>query len=181
MSEQCALAVVSWRQMFERLVYLKRKVTEHFSDCLSVHDTDDFSQVAYFHALGIGHACTLCMVFGPLKGIGADTGKRTDIEYGAWHAIACKSNCTGFPLWLRAKETGADLLWRACSQPHFPVKEAHEYGSWRSVFRGKGIDNSCEVRVIDYMLKQEDATVYRLVTNLHFHDVFRNDIYLNVN
>ena len=73
---------------------------------------------------------------------------------------------TGFPLWLRAKKTGADLLWRARSQPHFPVKEAHEDGSWRSVFSGKGTDNTCEVRVIDYTLKQEDATVYRLVTTM---------------
>ncbi len=46
------------------------------------------------------------------------------------------------------------------------MKEAYEDGSWRSVFRGKDSDKSCEVRVIDYTLKQEDATVYRLVTTM---------------
>lgn len=72
---------------------------------------------------------------------------------------------TGFPMWLQAKKTGADLLWRTRSHPSFPVKEAYTDGSWRSVFKGKG-KQACKVRVIDYTLKEENATVYRLVTTM---------------
>jgi len=112
--------------------------------------------------LELGMRAPFAWCSGPLQGIGAVTAKRTDIEYGAGRAIACRSGVYGLSLVV----TGKHLLWRACGQPHFPVKEAYEYGSWRSVFRGKGIDNSCEVRVIDYTLKQEDAMVYSLVTTM---------------
>ncbi|MDE0522870.1 MAG: hypothetical protein OXH79_13045 [Boseongicola sp.] len=54
-------------------------------------------------------------------------------------ALADCSNC-GFPLWSRAAATGPDLLWRFTKNMKFPVVEALDDGSWRSMIRDSGRD-----------------------------------------
>jgi len=116
--------------------------------------------------LELGTRAPFAWCAGPYKESEQTQAKELLSNMGPGMLLLADRGYTGFPLWFRAKKTGADLLWRARSQPQFPVKETYEDGSWRSVFRGKGTDNTCEVRVIDYTLKQEDATIYRLVTTM---------------
>jgi len=80
---------------------------------------------------------------------------------------------TGFPLWKKATETGADLLWRAKNNLIFAVERSLPDGSYLSTFypsiadrrnRSKGI----KVRVIEYRLKGVKGTEdrYRLLTTI---------------
>ena len=64
----------------------------------------------------------------------------------------------GFPLWSRATATGADLLWRFKRNMTFPVVEAFDDGSWRSVFCGSGRDrrrsqSELPVRIVAYRME----------------------------
>ena len=45
-----------------------------------------------------------------------------------------------FPLWQRAADTRADLLWRMKTNLRLPVLERFDDGSYRSVFWGSGLD-----------------------------------------
>jgi len=82
---------------------------------------------------------------------------------------------TVFPLWKRAQQTGAQLLWRARQNMILPVEHLLEDGSFLSTLypsakarrhRRRGL----RVRVIEYQLDGVGAeagqTVYRLVTTL---------------
>ena len=76
----------------------------------------------------------------------------------------------GFPLWSRARASGAHLLWRVKSNPRFPVLESFPDGSWRSVLRGSGRDRkrtrgACTVRALSYRLAGSDER-FTLVTTL---------------
>ena len=51
----------------------------------------------------------------------------------------------GFPLWSRAAATGANLLWRSKGNMRFPVVEALDEGSWRSVICSSGRDVSAKL------------------------------------
>ena len=61
----------------------------------------------------------------------------------------------GFPLWLRASETGAELLWRVPANALLhPAGEPFEDGSWPAELRGSGLDRrrsrgACRVRVVE--------------------------------
>ena len=84
--------------------------------------------------------------------------------------LADRGYC-GFPLWRRASDTGADLLWRMKSNLRLPVLERFDDGSYRSVLRGSGMDRrrsrgECPVRVVEYTLDGESDEVYRLATSL---------------
>ncbi len=78
----------------------------------------------------------------------------------------------GFPLWNKARSTGADLLWRMRSSQRLDVVEVLEDGSYLSnVFevhnfkrRGEGL----VVRVIEYSLDdgRDNDNVYRLITTI---------------
>lgn len=77
----------------------------------------------------------------------------------------------GFPLWRRASDTGADLLWRVKAKLRLPVLERFDDGSYRSVLRGSGQDRRRSqgerpVRVVEYTLGEASDTVYRLATTL---------------
>ena len=83
--------------------------------------------------------------------------------------LADRGYC-GFPLWRRASDTGADLLWRMKSNLRLPVLERFDDGSYRSVLRGSGLDRrrsrgECAVRVVEYTLAGA-GDVYRLATTL---------------
>ncbi|MXX90742.1 MAG: hypothetical protein F4213_13810 [Boseongicola sp. SB0677_bin_26] len=58
----------------------------------------------------------------------------------------------------RAVATGADLLWRFKGSMKFPVVEAFDDGSWRSVIRGSGRDRrrsrgELPVRIVAYRIE----------------------------
>lgn len=76
----------------------------------------------------------------------------------------------GFPLWRKARATGADLLWRVKTNMRFPVLKEYSDGSYRSRLCGSGRDRNRSkgtrsVRVIEYTLPGRDE-VYRLATTL---------------
>ena len=80
----------------------------------------------------------------------------------------------GFQLWSRAAATGADLLWRLKGSMKFPVTEALEDGSWRSVIRGSGCDRrrsrgELPVRIVAYKIEGNDE-ITRLATTLLDHE-----------
>lgn len=116
--------------------------------------------------LELGTRAPFAWCAGPYKESEQTQANELVLNMGPGMLMLADRGYTGFPLWVRAQKTGADLLWRARSRPSFPVKQTYEDGSWRSVFRGKGANEACEVRVIEYTLKQDDATVYRLVTTI---------------
>ena len=77
----------------------------------------------------------------------------------------------GFPLWLRATQTGAELLWRVKANTRLPVLERHADGSFRSIVRGSGRDRrrsqgECSIRVVEYRIDGEEDEVFRLATTL---------------
>ena len=84
--------------------------------------------------------------------------------------LADRGYCS-FPLWQRAADTGADLLWRMKTNLRLPVLERFDDGSYRSVLRGSGLDRrrsrgECPVRVVEYRLDGTSDAVYRLATTL---------------
>ena len=78
-----------------------------------------------------------------------------------------------FPLWQKATQSGAALLWRARSDATLTVEQVHSDGSYLSTFypslkdkrRGQ---NGMRVRVTEYALKgvENAEPLYRLLTNL---------------
>ena len=78
----------------------------------------------------------------------------------------------GFPLWSRASETGAELLWRVPANARLhPAGEPFEDGSWPAELRGSGLDRrrsrgACRVRVVEYQLAARPGEIYRLATTL---------------
>ena len=84
--------------------------------------------------------------------------------------LADRGYCS-FPLWQRAADTGADLLWRMKTNLRLPVLERFDDGSYRSVLRGSGLDRRRSrgerpVRVVEYRLDGTSDAVYRLATTL---------------
>ncbi len=79
----------------------------------------------------------------------------------------------GAPLWSRAAATGAELLWRCKGNMRFPVIEAFDDGSWRSVLRGSGPGRrksrgELPVRIVAYR-PCDDSETYVLATTLMDH------------
>jgi hypothetical protein len=82
-------------------------------------------------------------------------------------------NFFGFPLWVQARSTGADLLWRIKTTAQLPVAQLLPDGSYLSSFYASAQDRKHQrhgqrVRVIEYRLEgvREAEPVYRLVTTL---------------
>ena len=82
-------------------------------------------------------------------------------------------NFFGFPLWVQARSTGADLLWRIKAKANLPGERALPDGSYLSTFYASDQErrhqrNGQAVRVIEYRLHDvSDAEpIYRLVTTL---------------
>jgi len=85
--------------------------------------------------------------------------------------VLADRNYCGFPLWSRAAATGADLLWRFKRNMKFPVVEALDDGSWRSVFRGSGRDRRRSRgeragRIVAYRIEGSDETTVLATTLL---------------
>ena len=87
--------------------------------------------------------------------------------------LADRTFC-GFPLWSRVVATGADLLWRFKRTMKFPVIEALDDGSWRSVIRGSGRDHrrsrgELPVRIVACRIKESDKITMLATTLLDHH------------
>ena len=82
-------------------------------------------------------------------------------------------NFFGFPLWVQARSTGAELLWRIKAKAQLPVEQLLPDGSYLSRFYASAQDrrhqrNGQTVRVIEYRLQgvSDAEPIYRLVTTL---------------
>ena len=82
-------------------------------------------------------------------------------------------NLLGYPLWRQARETGAQLLWRAKKHLRLDVLERFDDGSYRSaIYASEAARRKrrqpLPVRVIEYQLEAIDAAeeFYRLVTTI---------------
>jgi len=78
----------------------------------------------------------------------------------------------GFPLWSRASETGADLLWRAPANARLhPAGKPIKDGSWPAELRGSGWDRrqcrgACRIRVVECRLAKRPGESCKLATTL---------------
>lgn len=82
-------------------------------------------------------------------------------------------NFFGFPLWLQARSTGADLLWRVKTNARLPREQPLADGSYLSrIYASERTRrqqrNGVTVRVIEYRLQgvAEAEPIYRLLTSL---------------
>ena len=82
-------------------------------------------------------------------------------------------NFLGYPLWRQARETGAQLLWRAKKHLRLDVLERFDDGSYRSaIYASEAARRKrrqpLPVRVIEYQLEAIDDAeeFYRLVTTI---------------
>ena len=82
-------------------------------------------------------------------------------------------NFFGFPLWVQARSTGADLLWRIKTNARLPREQSVADGSYLSHIYPSESDrrhqrNGVTVRVIEYRLHgvTDAEPIYRLVTSL---------------
>ena len=82
-------------------------------------------------------------------------------------------NFFGFALWVQARGTGAELLWRIKTNARLPREQPLADGSYRSRIYPSDSDrrhqrNAVTVRVIEYRLHgvTEAEPIYRLVTSL---------------
>ena len=88
-------------------------------------------------------------------------------------AVREERNFFGFPLWMQASRTGADLLWRIKSKARLPREQPLPDGSYLSTVYASNTDrrhhrHGLRVRVIEYRLHgvSEAEPIYRLVTTL---------------
>ena len=116
----------------------------------------------------VGTHATFAWHAGPLAESGAE---RLLARLSSGMLVLADRYYCGFPLWSRAAATGADLLWRFKGNMKFPVVEALDDGSWRSVIRGSGRDRrrsrgELPVRIVAYRIEGGDETVMLATTLL---------------
>jgi hypothetical protein len=82
-------------------------------------------------------------------------------------------NFFSFRLWNRARQTGADLVWRVKGNAVLPIEKRLDDGSYLSHVFSSSYDrkvnrNGVAVRVVEYRLKgaSDTAEVYRLITTI---------------
>ena len=108
---------------------------------------------------------------GPLAESEAEQAERLLGHLSSGMLVLADRCYAGFPLWSRAAATGADLLWRFKGNMKFPVAEALDDGSWRSVIRGSGRDRrrsrgELPVRIVAYRIEGGDETTMLATTLL---------------
>ena len=129
-----------------------------------------FPQARVTAMVEVGTRAAFAWHAGPLAESEAEQAERLLAHLSPGMLVLADRYYCGFALWSRAVATGAELLWRVKSNMRFPVVEALDDGSWRSVLRGSGRDRrrsrgECPVRVISYRLDGSDET-YVLATTL---------------
>ncbi len=108
---------------------------------------------------------------GPLAESGAEQAERLLGHLSSGMLVLADRHYAGFPPWLRAAATGADPLWRFKGNVKFPVAEALDHGSWRSVIRGSGRDRrrsrgGLPVRIVACRIEGGDEAVMLAATLL---------------
>ena len=129
-----------------------------------------FPQARVTAMVEVGTRAAFAWHAGPLEESEAEQAERLLVHLSPGMLVLADRYYCGFPLWSRAAATGAQLLWRVKSNMRFPVVEALDDGSWRSVLRGSGRDRrrsrgECPVRIISYRLDGSEET-YVLATTL---------------
>lgn len=130
-----------------------------------------FPQIRLTAMVEVGTRAAFAWHRGSLRESEVDQAEALLSHLQAGMLVLADRNYFGFPLWLRAVQTGADLLWRVKARGRLPVLERLPDGSFRSVVRGSGQDRrrsrgECPIRVVEYRIAGEGDEVYRLATTL---------------
>ena len=130
-----------------------------------------FPQVRLTAMVEVGTRAAFAWCRGPLRDSEAEHAEALLAHLTVGMLVLADRGYFGFPLWLRATQTGADLLWRVKAGVRLPVLERLADGSFRSVVRGSGQDRrrsrgECPIRVVEYRVAGEGEQVYRLATTL---------------
>ncbi len=130
-----------------------------------------FPQARLTAMVEIGTHAAFAWHAGPLAESEAEQAERLLGHLSSGMLVLADRYYCGFPLWSRAAATGADLLWRFKGNMKFPVVEALDDGSWRSVIRGSGRDRrrsrgELPVRILAYRIEGGDETVMLATTLL---------------
>ena len=142
----------------------------HFGLPGSSRGSAAFPQARLTAMVELGTRAAFAWHVGPLAESEAEQAERLLGHLSAGMLVLADRYYCGYPLWSRAAETGADLLWRLKGNMKFPITEAFDDGSGLSVLRGSGNDRRRSrgerpVRILAYRL-EEDGEVYRLATTL---------------
>jgi hypothetical protein len=156
---------------------------------LEVADESANAQEFGYPGSRTGHAgypqaqCGLLIECGTHAVMAANLGRYRDSEWQVCAPLLRALNSTmlcladrgfsGYEHWQAAKQTGAQLLWRAVNNRQLPVKQELSDGSYLSVIypsdqQKRRVAEALTVRVIEYALpKVPDAQPrYRLITTL---------------
>ena len=106
----------------------------------SSHGISAFPQARVTAMVELGTHAAFAWHAGPLAEGEAEQAERLFGHLSPGMLVLADRCHAGSPLWSRATATGADLLWRFKGNMKFPVAEALDDGSWRSVIRGSGRD-----------------------------------------
>ena len=130
-----------------------------------------FPQVRLTAVVEVGTRAAFAWHRGPLRESEAEQAEALLGHLSEGMLVLADRYYFGFPLWLRATRTGADLLWRVKANTRLPVLERHADGSFRSIVGGSGRDRrrskgECAIRVVEYRIEGEGDEVFRLATTL---------------
>ena len=130
-----------------------------------------FPQVRLTAMVEVGTRASFAWCRGPLRDSETEQAEALLGHLSGGMLVLADRGYFGFPLWVRATQTGADLLWRVKAGVRLPVLERLADGSYRSVVRGSGQDRrrsrgECPIRVVEYRIAGEGEEVYRLATTL---------------
>ena len=147
------------------------RIREQFGLPGSSRGSAAFPQARVTAMVEVGTHAAFAWHAGPLAESEAEQAERLLGHLSPGMLVLADRYYCGFPLWSRAAATGADLLWRFKRNMKFPVVEALDDGSWRSVFRGSGRDRRRSrgeraVRIVAYRIEGSDETTLLATTLL---------------
>lgn len=130
-----------------------------------------FPQVRLTTLMELGTRACVAWTQGPIRESEVAQAERLLDRFTPGMLVVADRNYGGYPLWERARATGADLLWRFQGRTRLPVRRRLADGSFLSELRASGRDRRrshgvCPVRVVLYRLAEDDNEVYRLVTTV---------------
>ena len=136
-----------------------------------------FAQVRLTAVVEVGTRAAFAWHRGPLRESEAEQAEALLGHLSEGMLVLADRYYFGFPLWLRATRTGADLLWRVKANTRLAVLERHADGSFRSIVGGSGSGSGsgrdrrrskgeCAIRVVEYRIEGEGDEVFRLATTL---------------
>lgn len=145
-----------------------------------------FPQVRVVTMTEVGSHCTIGCAFGPVASGERELTEQILDVLEPRMLLLCDRGFYSYDMWVRAAETGADLLWRLADPLELPVLQWLDDGSYRSrllprtakaaIARGvdadRFTDQAIAVRVIEYMITGRGPTrTIRLPTTIADHTV----------